>query len=121
MAIDGERIGASMSLWTLVQMHQPGDRIALAVTRNGERRLVWATLKALDGIMAMPADTLPGERRVVPDQCLGRLRMEGLRFGYSQDAPALAVDALQMRPGERVAVLICGANIAPDPFDQAGL
>ena len=48
-SIDGERIGASMSLWTLVQMHQPGDQIALAVTRNGERRLVWATLKPLDG------------------------------------------------------------------------
>lgn len=62
-------------------------------------------LKALDGIMAMPADTLPGERRVVPDHCQGRVRMEGLRFGYTQDAPALAVDALQVRPGERVAVL----------------
>lgn len=48
-SIDGEPIGASMSLWTLVQMHQPGDQIALAVTRNGERRLVWATLKPLDG------------------------------------------------------------------------
>lgn len=62
-------------------------------------------LKALDGIMAMPADTEPGERRVVPDHCQGRVRMEALRFGYTQDAPALAVDALRVQPGERVAVL----------------
>ncbi len=48
-AVDGAPIGASMSLWTLVQMHEPGDRIALAVTRNSERRLVWATLDVLDG------------------------------------------------------------------------
>ena len=46
-SIDGESIGASMSLWTLVQMHEPGDQIALAVTRNSERRLVWATLDHL--------------------------------------------------------------------------
>lgn len=46
-AIDGVSIGASMSFWTLVQMHEPGDRIALAVTRNSERRLVWVTLDYL--------------------------------------------------------------------------
>ena len=62
-------------------------------------------LKALDGIMAMPADTQPGERRVVPDHCQGRVRMDALRFGYTADAPALAVDALRVQPGERVAVL----------------
>jgi ATP-binding cassette subfamily C protein LapB len=62
-------------------------------------------LKGLDGIMAMPGDTQPGERRIVPDRCQGNLRAEALRFGYGPDAPALSVDALRLQPGERVAVL----------------
>lgn len=62
-------------------------------------------LKGLDGIMALPGDSEPGERRVVPDHCRGQLRLEAVRFGYSADAPALAVDQLRLQPGERVAVI----------------
>lgn len=62
-------------------------------------------LKGLDAIMAMPTDSIPGERRVVPDHCRGQLRMESVRFAYGSDQPALSVDALKINPGDRVAVL----------------
>jgi len=62
-------------------------------------------LKGLDAIMAMPPDVLPGERRIVPDHCQGRLRLESATFAYGPDQPVLTVDALQFKPGERVAIL----------------
>lgn len=46
-AVDGDSISTTMSLWTLVQLHEPGDYVDLAVTRNGERRLISAHLEAL--------------------------------------------------------------------------
>jgi len=62
-------------------------------------------LQGLDAIMAMPPDVLPNERRMVPDQCKGRLRLEAVQYTYGSDAPVLTVDKLQFQPGERVAVL----------------
>ena len=62
-------------------------------------------LKGLDAIMAMPADVQPGERRMVPDHCQGRLRVEALRYAYGVDQPVLNIDGLRIHPGERVAVL----------------
>ncbi|MBT9550679.1 MAG: type I secretion system permease/ATPase [Hydrogenophaga sp.] len=62
-------------------------------------------LKGLDAIMAMPPDVLPGERRVVPDHCQGRLRLEAAHFAYGPDQTVLSIDAFQVSPGERVAVL----------------
>ncbi|MBV2263528.1 MAG: type I secretion system permease/ATPase [Thauera sp.] len=62
-------------------------------------------LRGLDNIMALPPDASPEERRLVPDHCQGRLRIQGLRFNYSKDVAALNVDELCIRPGERVAVL----------------
>ncbi|MFM6939430.1 MAG: ABC transporter transmembrane domain-containing protein [Rhodoluna sp.] len=62
-------------------------------------------LKGLDSIMALPTDSQPGERRFVPDRCDGRLRLESLKFAYGPDMSALTVDALSVKPGERVAVL----------------
>ncbi len=62
-------------------------------------------LKGLDAIMAMPPDVLPDERRMVPDQCQGRLRLEDIQYAYGNDSPVLTVEKLQLQPGERVAVL----------------
>jgi ATP-binding cassette subfamily C protein LapB len=62
-------------------------------------------LKGLDAIMALPPDSLPSERRMVPDHCLGRLRLEAVQFAYGRDQPVLMVERLQIQPGERVAVL----------------
>ena len=62
-------------------------------------------LRGLDGIMALAADSEPGERRLVPDQCAGRLQIKGVQFGYSREVPALTVEQFNVQPGERVAVL----------------
>jgi ATP-binding cassette subfamily C protein LapB len=62
-------------------------------------------LRGLDGIMSLPADSEPGERRLVPDRCSGRLQLKGVKFGYTRDVPVLTVDEMVIRPGERVAVL----------------
>jgi ATP-binding cassette subfamily C protein LapB len=62
-------------------------------------------LRGLDQIMALPTDSPPTERRIVPDHCQGRLRLEGVRYAWAADAPALAVEQLLVQPGERVAIL----------------
>jgi len=62
-------------------------------------------LRGLDQIMALPTDSPPRESRMVPGSCQGRLRLDGLRFAWGPDAPALAIDRLVVQPGERVAVL----------------
>jgi ATP-binding cassette subfamily C protein LapB len=62
-------------------------------------------LKALDAIMAMPSDRATHDRLVVPELCLGELQLEKVAFAYGQDKPVLEVPALQIKPGERVAVL----------------
>ena len=62
-------------------------------------------LRGLDAIMAMQPDSQPGERRMVPEQCMGNLKVAQLSFGYSAEAPALSLDNLSISKGERVAVL----------------
>jgi ATP-binding cassette subfamily C protein LapB len=62
-------------------------------------------LRGLDQIMALPTDCPAAENRIVPDSCQGRLRLEGLHFGWSPEARPLVVERLQVLPGERVAVL----------------
>lgn len=62
-------------------------------------------LKSLDAIMAMPSDRKEASRLVVPETCLGNLRLEKVAFGYIKDKASLQVDRLVFRPGERVAVL----------------
>jgi S1-C subfamily serine protease len=43
-AVDGEPLSTTMSLWTMVQRRAPGETVDLAITRNGQRRLVQVTL-----------------------------------------------------------------------------
>ncbi len=62
-------------------------------------------LKALDAIMAMPSDRTTHERLVVPEQCLGEMQLEKVAFAYGQDKPVLEVPSLQIKPGERIAIL----------------
>lgn len=62
-------------------------------------------LKGLDGIMAMPSDRDPKTRLVVPQNCLGQLRLEKVGFAYSDARHILDVSALTFSVGERVAIL----------------
>ncbi len=62
-------------------------------------------LRGLDAIMAMQPDSLPGERRMVPEKCMGNLKVQKLSFGYSAEAPALTLENLNISNGERVAIL----------------
>jgi ATP-binding cassette subfamily C protein LapB len=62
-------------------------------------------LKSLNGIMAMPSDRDPQERLVVPESCLGEVRMSKVAFAYAKDVPGLEVPALLVQPGDRIAIL----------------
>jgi ATP-binding cassette subfamily C protein LapB len=62
-------------------------------------------LKSLDGIMAMPSDREPEQRLVVPESCEGYLRLDKVAFQYPTQRPILEVSALNIAPGERVAVV----------------
>lgn len=62
-------------------------------------------LQSLDRIMAMPSDRDAGERLVVPERCVGHLRLDKTVFHYQEDKPILDIASLTIRPGDRIAVL----------------
>lgn len=62
-------------------------------------------LRGLDQIMALPSDREPGSRLVVPQRCLGQLRLDKTGFGYGDGRAVLEVPSLLVAPGDRVAVL----------------
>ena len=61
-------------------------------------------LEVLDGIMALPSDR-EHQRLVVPDSCKGEVKLTQVGFAYEENAPALAVEKLHFKPGDRVAIL----------------
>ncbi len=66
-----------------------------------------ASLKGLDAILQTPADNEMEEHGqiVKPEHCQMDLRMEDVHFAYEIKHEALQVPQLQIRPGERVAVI----------------
>lgn len=61
-------------------------------------------LKVLDQIMAMPSEQ-NADRHTVPDACDGRLAFSEVAFTYEMNARPLEVDKLDIKPGDRIAVL----------------
>ena len=61
-------------------------------------------LEVLDQIMAMPSEQSP-ERHVVPDVCEGFITASDLSFSYDINSNPIEVSNLEVRPGDRIAVL----------------
>lgn len=65
-----------------------------------------AALDALDQLLALPNAEDERARALVPGAMQASLKLERVRFAYaSGSAPALEVERLEIRPGERVGVL----------------
>lgn len=62
-------------------------------------------LHSLNGIMDMPSDRDQSERLVVPERCQGEIKMNKIGFSYTKDLPGLEIAALQVTPGDRIAIL----------------
>lgn len=62
------------------------------------------SLDVLDNIMRLPFDG-DGERRLVPRQAQGELKLEEVRFEYAEGQPCVDLAALNLNAGERVALL----------------
>ena len=61
-------------------------------------------LNVLDQIMAMPSEQ-NADRHVVPDACTGHISVSELAFSYDINARPLEVAKLDIKPGDRIAVL----------------
>lgn len=61
-------------------------------------------LKVLDGIMAMPSEHNV-ERNIVPEKCHGRIELSDITFSYEVNSPPIEVKDLDVRPGDRIAIL----------------
>ena len=61
-------------------------------------------LDVLDGIMAMPSEQ-NADRHIVPDHCSGNLSIADLSFAYELNAPPVSVNQLDIKSGDRIAVL----------------
>ena len=65
-----------------------------------------AALKGLEAIVQAPADgELPEGQPVRPETCRYDLRLQELQFGYEPRREVLNVPALQIRPGDRIALI----------------
>jgi ATP-binding cassette subfamily C protein LapB len=61
-------------------------------------------LADLDKILSLPIDN-SNQKKLIPDSCNGDLRFENLKFFYSQDNTALDIQSLNIKAGERIAIL----------------
>jgi ATP-binding cassette subfamily C protein LapB len=64
-----------------------------------------AALDGLDQILAVPVDREPDGDYLRPDSVGGALRVEGVRFAYPGTRAGLDIPALQIKAGERVAII----------------
>lgn len=62
-------------------------------------------LDVLDNIMELPGEREANVRLVIPEGCHGELRAEEVSFGYHPEIPILDVPKLEVKSGERIAVL----------------
>ncbi len=61
--------------------------------------------EALDVLLALPVDTPEGERRIHKPIIEGHYEAKNAVFGYNPEAPVLSVSKLEIKPGERIAIL----------------
>lgn len=64
-----------------------------------------SSLKALDAIMALPLDRTTGQGALRPARLSGSLVAEKLRFAYPGAREGMDIARLEIRPGERVAII----------------
>ena len=64
-----------------------------------------AALDGLDKILAMPVDREADGEYLRPESVAGALHLDNVRFAYPGSRAGLEVSALQVRPGERVAII----------------
>lgn len=62
-------------------------------------------LKGLDEIMALERDRDPNINLVIPETCRGNLSLDAASFSYNDDIVALSAINLNIKPGERVAII----------------
>lgn len=64
-----------------------------------------AALVGLEAMTQLPADTTADGPLLAPDHCGFELRLENVHFAYDPKHEALDVPALQIHPGDRIAVI----------------
>lgn len=66
-----------------------------------------ASIKTLDQVLTLPADTSLDSEQLTPDHTRGELHADNLRFGYAESpAPSVTLQhSLLIRPGERVGIV----------------
>ena len=64
-----------------------------------------ASLRMLDGILKLPTDEGPDAANLRPSTVAGSIRLENIRFAYPGAREGVAVPQLDIRPGERVAIV----------------
>ncbi len=62
-------------------------------------------LNGLNQIMMMPTDDDNGARQVIPGQCDGNIKAHRLQFTYNQENSVIDVKDLEIKSGERVAIV----------------
>lgn len=70
-----------------------------------QSRQAAVALRGLEQLMGTETDPREGEGALVPETVRGDLRLEQVTFGYVAGRPLLSVPRLEVRAGERVAVL----------------
>lgn len=64
-----------------------------------------AAIEGLDKIIALPSEEDEAGHALAPQTLAPRLRFERVRFAYGQAHPALAIERLEIAPGDRVGLI----------------
>jgi ATP-binding cassette subfamily C protein LapB len=62
------------------------------------------SLGVLDNIMSLPSEN-DATRSIIPDHCNGQIHLKDMQFAYAENTPAISVELMTIKPGERVAIL----------------
>ncbi len=84
------------------RMIAPLAGFAQVMNRWQQARLA---MDSLNSIMQMPTDNPEGEKRIHRSAIAGKFQISSATFSYDQQTTAMAVSSLQIRPGERIAIL----------------
>lgn len=64
-----------------------------------------SSLRALDGVLQLPVERTSSSGGMRPGAMRGPIAAKTMNFAYQGGAPAVEIDALQIKPGERVALI----------------
>ena len=103
--IDGEMTAGALIAVSIIAGRVNGPLVLQLPSMIVQASYAKAALKGLDSFLKLPVDREPGVEYLRPEQLRNEVRLEAVSFIYPGARSGLAVEKLQISPGERVGII----------------